>query len=143
MAGGRTGSVGLLWPDDVARLAIAVGIEQVGRQGLFGGVEVSAFNRMVFPLSRPQGAPARQLIGSGLIGARGVQQKRVVPFLSGGPSLVTNPDECCGPGLGWTFGGGADFWATRHLGVRLESRVVRPWWGEGGFSVVRVGLVVR
>lgn len=137
-------SVGPLWTgDDGSRLVIAFGVEQAGPRGLFGGADLSAFNRTIFPRGTPEGIAARQFVGSGLIGGRWLQQKPVAPFVSGGPSLVTNPDDCCGAGFGWTIGAGVDYWATRHLGVRLESRVVRPWGARGGFNLVRVGLVFR
>ena len=137
-------AAGPLWPGEGgARLALSFGGEQVGPQGLSGGAELVMLTRTIFSIGRPEGRSAKQFVVSGLIGGRALKRSRVVPFVSGGPSLVTNPDQCCGAGFGWTIGGGADYWVARHFGIRSEVRIVRAFRGEGSFSLIRVGIAVR
>ena len=135
-------SAGPILIGEGAQFSASSGGEQIGGRGLSGGVEgIIVFGRRDPRPSAPNGEPYRQLVLSGLVGAHSRRPRGMAPFVSGGLSFVTDPD-CCGSGLGWTFGGGARYWLTEHVGIRADARLALGF-GGGGMVVGRIGMVFR
>jgi hypothetical protein len=62
-------------------------------------------------------------------------QNRLQPFVTGGMTVYPDGE---GTFATFDFGGGFDWWATRHLGLRVD---VREQYGS--FFAARAGIVVR
>jgi hypothetical protein len=129
--------------DDGAQFTLSAGGEKISASGLSaGGDAVVSFGRTGFRPGFPSGEPYRQYVLSGLVGAHVRAFKGFAPFVNGGVSIVTDPD-CCGPGVGWNVGGGANYWLTSRFGIRADLRLVRAFAGEGGLAMGRVGMAFR
>jgi len=72
---------------------------------------------------------------------RAGRDRRVQPFVTGGYSLAFRN----GTANLWNAGGGADYWATKRVGLRVEIRDhILPQFGESThFWGPRVGIVIR
>jgi hypothetical protein len=136
-------SAGPILIGESPQFSASFGAEQISERGLSGGVDgIMVFGRTGPRSGAPGGERYHQLVLSGLVGAHSRRPRGIAPFFSGGLSFVTDPD-CCGPGLGWTVGGGARFWVTEHVGIRTDARLALPFGGEGGMLVGRIGMVIR
>jgi hypothetical protein len=132
----------ILSGDGDAHFSVSFGSEQISAQGLSGGVDGVILSGRTGPRpGAPSGEPYRQLVLSGLVGAHSRRTRGMAPFVSGGLSLVTDPD-CCGSGLAWTIGGGARYWLTSRVGIRAGAKLVLGF-GEGGMVLGGIGIVFR
>ena len=67
--------------------------------------------------------------------------KKVVPFVTGGPSLKFADDDDSGAGI--NLGGGVHYWAGERVGLRVEFRDHHFFKGVLNFYGVRVGAMLR
>jgi hypothetical protein len=80
---------------------------------------------------------------SALVGAHARRLVGFEPFVTTGPSLVSDPD-CCGPYVGWNFGGGTNYWFRNRLGIRFDARAVLLFHEDGGgMAMTTLGVVFR
>jgi hypothetical protein len=81
---------------------------------------------------------------AGIHGARSqlVRDAPIEAFGLAGLALVTDPD-CCGGGVGLTFGAGLILWFNDRLGLRSDVRLTTSIAGEGGFLSVGTALTFR
>lgn len=122
---------------------IAGGGEQISQPGLMLGGDAAVLFFRTSPRPRhPHGERLHMFLFSVYGGVHVFRLARVEPFIAGGVSLITDPD-CCGPGVGWQVGGGATVWMSDRIGIRFDTRWLRPFGGEGGLRTLGAGLTFR
>ena len=107
--------------------------------------------RVVGPLGDDRSGPSSpyrfstlqllDLDGSFYFGSVHSARRSVLPFLTGGLTLVFGGD---GTGATGNFGGGVDYWFTERRGMRLEVRDdILPQFGTTHVIVLRGGIIFR
>ena len=113
---------------------LGIGATRTFNQGLTFGGGMDLVFRFVDP-----GSSEPTIFGSIVAGVQApaeIGRTRFQPFLLAGLVLA-------GIDFGTVAEVGTHYWISRHIGVRTDIRLMRPFGGEGGVAGLRLGLSLR